>query len=267
MFAKVFYQIFESSISEDHVARHIFMDMLVLADEEGVIDKTPEAIARITNVPIDIVNRAIFLLCQPDERSRTQDEDGRRLSLIDDHRDWGWRIVNYLKYRGIRDQEARRIANRSYKRDQRKKQKEEELSALGQHVSAPVLDSQQMSAQEEVEEEVEEDIKTTAKTVRDARSREAVARVWEFYISTFKKNPLANKFSDKRKQKGKTCFAHCLELMEDSYEDAESLMKEAVIGLSRNKFFMEKDLTSWERHIFSSVEKMEERWQDFRKGR
>lgn len=166
MFAKVFYQIFESSISEDHVARHVFMDMLVLADEEGVIDKTPEAIARITNVPLEIVKRAIFLLCQPDERSRTRDEDGRRLCLIDDHRDWGWRIVNYLKYRGIRDQEARRISNRSYKRDQRAKEKAAEIeakiqeeSAIGQHLSARVLDSQAMSAQVEGEVEVEEEVK------------------------------------------------------------------------------------------------------------
>ena len=125
MFAKVFYQIFESSISDDYLVRHVFMDLLVLADEEGVIDKTPKAISRITNVPIEIVQAAIEKLCLPDDESRTPDEDGCRLVLIDKHRNWGWRIVNYLKYRNIRDEEARRISNRSYKREQRAKAREE----------------------------------------------------------------------------------------------------------------------------------------------
>lgn len=121
MYAKVFAQIFESTIAEDYVARHIFMDLLVLADEDGVIDKTPEAIARITNVPLDAVLHGIKFLSNPDTKSRTRVEDGRRLVLIDQDRDWGWRIVNYLKYREMRDEEARRIANRSYKREQRKR--------------------------------------------------------------------------------------------------------------------------------------------------
>jgi hypothetical protein len=99
------------------------MDMLVLSDEEGVVDKTPRAISRITNVPLEIVERGIAKLSAADPDSRTPDEDGRRIVLIDENRTWGWRIVNYLKYRQIRDEEARRISNRSYKRDQRAKEK------------------------------------------------------------------------------------------------------------------------------------------------
>lgn len=155
MFAKVFYQIFESSISEDYVSRQFFIDLLVLADEEGVVDKTPEAISRITNVPLEIVFRCIEILSRSDDRSRTPDEDGRRIVLVDPPRIWGWRIVNYLKYREIRDQEARRIANRSYKREQRAKSK----VSKSQQVSAPVLDSQQKSAQEEAEVEVDVEAK------------------------------------------------------------------------------------------------------------
>ena len=123
MFAKVFYQIFESSISDDYLVRHVFMDLLVLSDEEGVIDKTTRAISRITNVPLEIVEMAIAKLAAPDLDSRTPDEDGRRIVLIDENRNWGWRIVNYTKYRSIRDEEARRIANRSYKREQRARER------------------------------------------------------------------------------------------------------------------------------------------------
>jgi len=126
MFAKVFFQIFESSISDDYLVRHVFMDLLVLSDEDGVVDKTSKAIARITNVPLEIVENAILKLSAPDDESRTPDEEGRRIVLIDKNRNWGWRIVNYDKYRKIRDEEARRISNRSYKRDQRAKERAEE---------------------------------------------------------------------------------------------------------------------------------------------
>ena len=124
MFAKVFFQIFESSISDDYLVRHVFMDLLVLSDEDGVVDKTAKAISRITNVPLEIVERAIEKLSAPDDESRTPDEEGRRIVLIDENRSWGWRIVNYGKYRKIRDEEARRISNRSYKRDQRARDKQ-----------------------------------------------------------------------------------------------------------------------------------------------
>lgn len=123
MFAKVFFQIFESSISDDYLVRHVFIDLLVLSDEDGVIDKTPKAISRITNVPLEIVESSIEKLCAPDPESRTPDYDGRRLMLIDENRSWGWRIVNFKKYREIRDEEARRISNRSYKREQRAREK------------------------------------------------------------------------------------------------------------------------------------------------
>jgi hypothetical protein len=129
MFAKVFFQIFESSISDDYLVRHVFMDLLVLSDEDGVVDKTSKAISRITNVPLEVIEMAVAKLCAPDPQSRTPDHDGRRLVLIDENRDWGWKIVNYLKYRQIRDEEARRISNRSYKRDQRAKEKAEALQS------------------------------------------------------------------------------------------------------------------------------------------
>ena len=43
MFAKVFTQIFDSSIAENYEVRHVFEDMLKLADREGAVDMTGEA--------------------------------------------------------------------------------------------------------------------------------------------------------------------------------------------------------------------------------
>jgi hypothetical protein len=108
MFAKVFEQIFDSSISEDWQVRLVFEDFLVLADVNGVVDKMPEAISRRTNVPLDIVKRAISVLESPDPRSRRQNDDGRRIVRLDEHRDWGWMIVNYAYYRSIASEEQRR---------------------------------------------------------------------------------------------------------------------------------------------------------------
>lgn len=121
MFAKIFSQIFDSSIAKDHVVRHVFMDLLVLADRDGVVDMTLDAISRRTNVPEEMVHHAIIELTRPDQASRSKEEDGRRLALLDSHRDWGWQIVNYDHYRNLIDEESRRAYFRDKKREQRKK--------------------------------------------------------------------------------------------------------------------------------------------------
>jgi len=123
MYSKVFQQIFDSSISEDHVVRHIFMDLLVLADRHGEVDMTIFAISRRTNVPLEAVRRAIERLTEPDPDSRTDVEEGRRLILIDHHRDWGWRIVNFAHYNAMRNEDARREYFREYKAKRRAERK------------------------------------------------------------------------------------------------------------------------------------------------
>lgn len=142
MFAKLFRQIFESSIAENYQTRHTFMDLLILADIDGVVDMTQEAISRITNVPIETVCEALEELEAPDEQSRNPAEDGRRIVRLDDHRDWGWQIVNYEAYRQIRDEEARRAYFRERKREQRAKSKESQSVHDCQTLSNGVLDSQ-----------------------------------------------------------------------------------------------------------------------------
>lgn len=119
MFAKIFSQIFDSSIANNCRSRHVFMDLLVLADSDGVIDMTLDAIARRTNVPLDEVTQAITELSSPDEHTRTPDEDGRRLVPLDKGRAWGWQIVNYQHYRAIRDEESRREYFRTYRQKER----------------------------------------------------------------------------------------------------------------------------------------------------
>jgi hypothetical protein len=121
MFAKVFEQIFDSSIAEDWQVRHMFMDLLTLADHTGRVDMTPEAISRRTNVPYDVVCRCLMALEQPDPRSRNVINEGRRIVLLDNHRDWGWQIVNYTHYRGLATTQMLREAEAARKRESRRR--------------------------------------------------------------------------------------------------------------------------------------------------
>jgi len=97
------------------------MDMLVLADSDGVVDMTHEAIARVTNVPLDWVKRSIHVLESPDPKSRTPDNSGARIARLDEHREWGWVILNYDRFREIATEEQRRVRTRERVRRHREK--------------------------------------------------------------------------------------------------------------------------------------------------
>lgn len=105
LYARVFTQILDSSIAEDFRTRHIFEDLLKVCttgEDGGIVDMTKEALARRFNVPQDELNDAIARLESPDLKSRDQTMEGRRLTRLDDHRDWGWKIVNWKEYDRLR---------------------------------------------------------------------------------------------------------------------------------------------------------------------
>lgn len=103
LFSRIFLQILDSSIAEDFTVRHVFEDFLKICDyKTGIVDMTRHALSRRFNLPIEILNDCISKLESPDPNSRDQDNEGRRLQKLDDHRDWGWRILNWDKYDAIR---------------------------------------------------------------------------------------------------------------------------------------------------------------------
>ena len=171
MFAKVFGQIFDSSVAEDYLVRLVFEDFLVLADKLGVVDMTPQAVSRRTNVPLEIVQRGILVLSSPDPESRSQGEEGRRLVLIDSHRSWGWQIVNYEHYRNLRDEESRRAYFRDAKREQRSKKCAESPAASNAVKDSPTMSTQ---AEAEAEAEAEEQKPSRAKAARGKLSAECL---------------------------------------------------------------------------------------------
>lgn len=74
--------------------------VLSLADRNGVVEVSPDFIARVTGLEVDAVVACMERFCADDPYSRTPEQSGARLKLIDpQHRPWGWKIVNHGKYR------------------------------------------------------------------------------------------------------------------------------------------------------------------------
>ena len=113
MYTKIFSQILDSSIVESPELRFTFMDMLVLADPDGVVDMTYEAIARRTNRPLGLIRSTIAELEAPDPQSRTPDADGARLKRLDAHRDGGGGIINFDRFNKLVNEEQRRGKTRT----------------------------------------------------------------------------------------------------------------------------------------------------------
>jgi hypothetical protein len=112
-----------------------FQQLIILADSAGLVDMTPETIARRTTIPLEIIKKGIAALEKPDPDSRSPDENGKRIIRLSDHRTWGWEIVNHARYREIRSKEERREYFKHYQRERRAKRK---MSTGGQHLSTPV---------------------------------------------------------------------------------------------------------------------------------
>jgi hypothetical protein len=124
-FTKLDAGIVDSSIwSEDSDTRVVWITLLAKADQHGIVNAAPSALARAANVSMDACNRALDRFQQPDKESRTPDNEGRRLAKTED----GWLILNHGIYRAKEyakplsdDPEA--VATRERVRRYREKQK------------------------------------------------------------------------------------------------------------------------------------------------
>lgn len=115
MYGKIFESIYDSSISEDWQVMIIFQQLIVLCDWHGIVDMTPEAISRRTNIPLEIIQYGLKALQEPDTGSRSPLMQGKRITLLEpEHRNWGWLIVNHEYYRNLQSADDRREYMRKY---------------------------------------------------------------------------------------------------------------------------------------------------------
>lgn len=154
MYGKIFRSIYEGSMRGKNTLISVWVYLLVNVDAEGEVDVHPKVIADATGLPFGSVENALRELEGPDKESRSPDENGARIVRLDEHRTWGWRIVNYKAYRAIRDQSERREYFRDQKREARR----------NVHPCPPVSTTVNQStphAEAEAEEEEEAEAKKT----------------------------------------------------------------------------------------------------------
>lgn len=108
MYGKIFGSLYEGSMRGKLELQAVFIYMLANCDPLGVIDVVPSVISDAIGIEIDLVKKCITELEGPDPESRTPDLDGARIERLDDHRTWGWRIINHPKYQRLRNLEDRR---------------------------------------------------------------------------------------------------------------------------------------------------------------
>lgn len=116
-FTKLFNTIVTSTIwQEDDKTRIVWITMLAIADHDGIVSAAVPGLASVAHVDIPSTEKALQNLAQPDEYSRTQDFDGRRIEAIDG----GWLILNYEKYRKMLSEEERKEYKAKWIRQKRR---------------------------------------------------------------------------------------------------------------------------------------------------
>ena len=162
MYGKIFESIYDGSLAcGDWEALIVFQQLIVLADQDGVIDMTSIALHRRTTIPLPIIEKGLKALQEPDPISRSKNEDGRRIVLLDEERNWGWVIVNYAYYRDLAKAADRREKN---KESQRKSREQRHQS------SSHVISSQQPSAEIE-HKDIDSDVNIDSKIKTKATKR------------------------------------------------------------------------------------------------
>ena len=117
-FVKLHAGILDSSIwAEPMPTRVVWIAMLAMADANGYVGASVSGLARRANVTRAECEAALACFIEPDEDSRTEDHDGRRIERVRG----GWHLLNYQKFRAHRDAEARREYERDRKRAQRER--------------------------------------------------------------------------------------------------------------------------------------------------
>ena len=124
MYVKLFQSIYQGTLRGNSNGLLVFTNLLAHADQYGIVDVHPKAIAEEVGLTLEQVKEALTELESPDIESRSPESEGRRIVLLDGHRAWGWQIVNYVKYRAIKNEDDRREQNREAQARWREKNKQ-----------------------------------------------------------------------------------------------------------------------------------------------
>lgn len=110
-FVKLFSTITESTVwCEPDRTRLVWICMLAMADAQGKVWGSIPGLANRARVPVDDCREAIACFLRPDRYSRSKEHEGRRIEEIDG----GWQLLNYIRYRELRNSESVRERKRKW---------------------------------------------------------------------------------------------------------------------------------------------------------
>lgn len=112
IYAKVFASLWQGTLVGRTDEQLVFIFLLANAGLDGCVDVTAAYIGALTGMGEARARSALNYLESPDASSRSPELDGARIDRIDQHRDWGWTIVNYGHYRSLKDEATVRAQTR-----------------------------------------------------------------------------------------------------------------------------------------------------------
>lgn len=151
MYAKLFTSLYQGTLRGCADEILVFTNLLAHADATGLVDKHWRSISEETGISVERVKTAIANLEAPDPESRSPEQEGRRIMPLDEHRAWGWHIVNYGKYRAIRNEDDRREQNRLAQQRWRDKQKSGDVNEISRVSQDKPKQKQEAEAEEKEE--------------------------------------------------------------------------------------------------------------------
>lgn len=121
MWIKLHDKIVDSSIwQEPYHVRLVWITLLAKCNMSGLVEISAVRVAAAAHVSEDEAKEAIKVLMSPDPHSKSQDYEGRRIEKVEG----GFRIINYHKYRDIKNPKDRV----NYMRDYMKKYRDKKSS-------------------------------------------------------------------------------------------------------------------------------------------
>jgi hypothetical protein len=127
LYGKIFEDIFCSTLMDfGGDTAYVFIAMIVLSDENGILKHTAESLARVICKDVDSVRAAVTHLEAQDLKSNLKAHEGRRvvpLCWINSDETRGWLIVNKSHYRDQGSKVDRKDYMREYMRKLRSENK------------------------------------------------------------------------------------------------------------------------------------------------
>src|SRR3954470_18554878 len=108
-FVKIYGSIIRSTVWQQPAAtKLVWLTMLILADQDGVVESSIPGLAATAGVSIEECESALAVFLAPDRYSHSKVDEGRRVRVLHN----GWLIINHGYYRELRTEKQVRDANR-----------------------------------------------------------------------------------------------------------------------------------------------------------